>query len=144
MQEIHPKGCTTFTPTGAGDSPKPSLEPSLEPSLCARDELTLFPEETQPKRQDQTSDRFEEFWKVYPKKIGKPAAKKNFARAVKSGADPQDIIDGARRYAGSKAVADGFVKHPQGWLTDERWLDDPEPADRSRHRVSQPFGEVVR
>ncbi len=120
---------------------KPDDKPDSEPARLNDD---LFSAQELPKQEVQRSDRFEEFWKVYPRKIGKPAAKKNFARAIKAGADPQDIIDGARRYAASKSVADGFVKHPQGWLTDERWTDDTEPADRSRHRVSQPFGEVVR
>lgn len=148
VQEIHPKGCTTFTPTGAGDSPKPSLEPSLEPSLCARDELTLFPEETQPKRQDQTSDRFEEFWNVYPKKTGKKAARAKFAAAVKAGADADALIEGARRYADACVGRDPhFIKWPQGWLSEERWTDDPEPPEPTRssgHRVSRPWGEVVR
>lgn len=102
--------------------------------------------ESEPKHQAKASDRFEEFWKVYPKRVGKPAAQRNFARAVKAGADPQEIIEGARRYAESKAVADGFVKHPQGWLTDERWKDEAaEPTQPSVRRAFRPyFGEVVR
>lgn len=90
-----------------------------------------------PESAKRKEDRFEEFWSVYPKKVGKPAALKNWLRAIKGGADPQEIIDGARRYAGSKAVADGFVKHPQGWLTDERWADDPPQQIPSPH-VSAP------
>lgn len=66
---------------------------------------------------------FDEFWAAYPKKVGKPAAAKNFAKAIKSGADPERIIEGARRYAKTEAVQRGFVKFPQGWLTDQRWND---------------------
>ena len=73
-------------------------------------------------------NRFDEFWAVYPKKVGKPAAKKNFDRAVKAGADPGEIIAGANRYAVSVAGKEsGFIKHPQGWLTDGRWSDEVSP-----------------
>lgn len=69
-------------------------------------------------------DLFDEFWQVYPKKVGKAAARRNFDRAVKAGADPGEIVAGARRYASSETVQRGFVKHPQGWLTDGRWSDE--------------------
>lgn len=67
---------------------------------------------------------FAAFWAVYPKKVAKPAARKNWDRAIRAGADPAAIIAGAERYAKSDGVARGFVKHPQGWLTDERWTDE--------------------
>lgn len=91
-------------------------------------------------------DRFEEFWKVYPKKDGKKKARENFARAVKRGADPDEIIAGARRYADACVGRDPhFIKWPQGWLSDERWTDLPEPAQApDGHRISAPWGEVVR
>lgn len=123
----HPRWDAHVTSDGTPMSPKPSVT-SEEPSDRAREELFLFPEETQPKRQDQTSDQFETFWKVYPRKEGKKKARENFARAVKAGADPQDIVAGAKRYA---AAVDGtearFIKWAQGWLTEERWTDHPEP-----------------
>lgn len=128
--------------------PIPDNKPDNKPDekRAREEEPSLFSEESQPKHQDRTSEHFERFWKIYPKKVGKPAAQKNFARAVKSGADPQEIIDGAVRYAASDTVARGFAKHPQGWLTDERWKDEPEeaPVPRGGHRRSVPFGEVVR
>ena len=41
------------------------------------------------------------------------------------GADPGEIIAGANRYAVSVAGKEsGFIKHPQGWLTDGRWSDE--------------------
>lgn len=76
-----------------------------------------------PKGPVSTAQKFAEFWEAYPVKAGKPAAQKNFIKAVKAGADPDRIIEGARRYARSKSVADGFAKYPQGWLTDQRWED---------------------
>lgn len=154
VQDVHPKGCTTFTPTGAGDSPKPSLEPSLEPSFNAGNELPLFSEneQRQPKGKPSISieEKFKEFYRVFPKKVAPDAAKRNFLRAVKAGADPDDIIAGAERYAKhvqAKGTERGYIKNPQGWLTDKRWEDDepaPQPAERRRYQPREPFGEVFR
>lgn len=86
-------------------------------------------------------DLFDEFWSAYPQKVGKVAARRNFDRAVKAGADPGDIIAGAKRYAASENVRRGYVKHPQGWLTDGRWADEaqppiPQPSEATNDRQS--------
>jgi hypothetical protein len=118
-------------------SPEPSVTVSEPSVLCAREQLTLLSESQPPTK----IERFDEFWKVYPKKVAKPAARKAWDKAVRK-VDPQVIIAAAARYARSDQVERGFAKHPQGWLNDERWTDgDLPPAARS-----QPFrlGEVVR
>ena len=72
------------------------------------------------------SEAFEKFWAVYPKKRAKDSALKNFQKAVKSGADPADLIAGAERYAKEVAGFDErYIKYPQGWLTEGRWKDEP-------------------
>lgn len=112
----------------------------------------LFKAEETPKQRKE--DRgFDEFWKIYPKKAGKPAALKAWRAAMKRGVDPDEILAGARDYAGSEAVARGFVKFPQGWLNDERWRDEPtsgpsitQTFDKPTggHRLRPAYGEVVR
>ena len=101
----------------------------------ARDELPLFSEDEQ--RQPKVApsinleDKFKEFYRVYPKKVAPDAAKRNFLRAVKAGADPDAIIAGAERYAKhvqAKGTERGYIKNPQGWLTDKRWEDEFEEA----------------
>lgn len=77
---------------------------------------------------DSLSEHFREFYWHYPKKVKPKAAEKAFAKAVKEGAHPQDIIAGCLRYA---AEVDGkdrhFIAHPSTWLNDGRWLDEPTP-----------------
>lgn len=73
-------------------------------------------------------DDFEEFWKVYPKRQGanpKSPARKLFLAAVKQGADPPVIIEGARRCAVSDHDKVGTPYIPQAvkWLRDQRWND---------------------
>lgn len=81
-----------------------------------------------PKRANPAA-RFAEFWAAYPLKKGKPAAEKNWIKAVKAGADPQAIIDGAIAYAQEiQRTGTDRIKYPQGWLTDGRWTDEYAPA----------------
>lgn len=72
-------------------------------------------------------DRFDEFWGTVPRKVGKGAARKAWAKAVKK-ADPQVIIEGMRRYRDDPNREDEFTAHPSTWLNAERWDDDPLPA----------------
>ena len=72
-------------------------------------------------------DLFSEFWKIYPRKVEKLAAKKALLAALKV-ADPQTILDGARRYAADPNLPEKqFVPHPSTWLNAGRWEDEPLP-----------------
>ena len=130
--------------------PNLSDEPVREPELCEDGEIPLFSADETP-AQDRTAEAFERFWKVYPKKAGKPSALKAWQKQIKAGHDPEEIISGAERYARSEAVVRGFAKHPQGWLNDQRWNDADLPpaqgaltlAERAR-RLGPQWGEVVR
>lgn len=76
------------------------------------------------KKLDKTySSDFEEFWKQYPKKVGKPAAFKAYVKAIKNNPH-SEILYGAMTYA-AQEIDPRFIKHPQGWLNDERWKDIP-------------------
>lgn len=70
---------------------------------------------------------FEQFWAVYPRRVGKGAAQKAWEKCVKGlKADPQAIIEGAKTYAAAKRGTDlQYVAHPGTWLNQQRWLDDP-------------------
>jgi hypothetical protein len=45
------------------------------------------------------SEEFIAFWAVYPRKVGKPSARKAFAAAIKGGADPAVITAAAASYS---------------------------------------------
>lgn len=74
---------------------------------------------------------FDAFWSEYPIRVGKPAAKKAWDKAVKS-TNPERIIEGANRYAenvAARGVAREYIAHPSTWLNREGWDDElPEPA----------------
>lgn len=75
---------------------------------------------------------FDNFWTTYPRKIGKTAAKKAWAKRIAAGADPQELIASASRFA-EWVIAGGteakFIPHPTTWLNQGRDEDElPEPA----------------
>ncbi len=72
---------------------------------------------------------FEKFWAVYPRKVGKGAARKAWDKAIKARADPADVIAAAERYRDDPKRQREDIKytaHPATWLNSERWLDQPE------------------
>lgn len=71
---------------------------------------------------------FAEFWDAYPRKAGKQAARKAWDRAIKRVAKPYVLIEAARRYRDDPNRVDQFTAHPQTWLNQGRWDDDPLPS----------------
>lgn len=73
-------------------------------------------------------DKFEAAWQAYPRRDGgnpKAPAAKLFRAAVKAGDDPDEIIEGIKRFAVAEQRNIGTPYIPQmvKWLRDRRWLD---------------------
>lgn len=67
---------------------------------------------------------FEEWWRVYPRRVGKTAARTAYRAAVRKGASEQQLLDGARRYADDPTRDPAFTAHPTTWLHQGRWEDE--------------------
>ena len=81
-------------------------------------------------------DRFEEFWKAYPRRDGanpRAPAEKKFQTLVKSGIDPQIIIGGIAAFALAEAgrgnIGTRFIPRASTWLNDKGWCDHAEVAN---------------
>lgn len=77
------------------------------------------------------SSGFDEFWKLYPRKLAKKHALIAYNRALKR-VPHSDIMEGLARalkfWEGTEAE---FIPHPTTWLNGDRWEDDyPQPAQR--------------
>jgi len=77
-----------------------------------------------------------EFYQAYPKRVDPVEAKKRFAKAVKSGVDPQHIIAAAKRFAEAHRRAGtpkNFIPAPAVWLNKGSYdsEDLPVPDGRS-------------
>lgn len=82
-------------------------------------------------------DQFEEFWKLYPRKVGKPAAKLKWNSLSKKPDKDQPsfetIKNSIQAYKDSgEWDVERYIPHPTTWLNQERWNDDiPKRSERS-------------
>ena len=99
------RGDTAMSPEPSLNHPKPSLA-----------QLPLS-----------VPDPFDTFWEIWPRRVGKGAAKKAFDRAIKR-ASVETIFAGARRMASLWATMPPndrqFVPYPERWLNADRWADE--------------------
>ncbi len=87
-------------------------------------------------RSSATPPGFDAFWDEYPRRVGKQAAIKAWAKAVKN-TSPVAILGGALRLAQDPNREDQFTPHPATWLNEGRWEDDPLP-DRTQTARTRP------
>jgi hypothetical protein len=74
------------------------------------------------------SIHFNDFWEIYPRKMGKGEAKAAFVKAV-SRFGHEVILDGVRALAADPNLpAPQFVPRAATWLNQERWDDEPYPV----------------
>jgi uncharacterized protein YdaU (DUF1376 family) len=86
-------------------------------------------QDTQHKEKQPTalSVRFEEFWKAYPKKVGKDAAKKAFEKRKPDQTMVDAILNAIHFQKASDAwCRDGgqYIPNPATWLNQGRWQDE--------------------
>ena len=67
---------------------------------------------------------FEEFWSVYPRKVGKGQARNAFKSAMKK-ATKDELVAAVNRFAEEqRSNEQQFIPHATTWLNGERWLDE--------------------
>jgi hypothetical protein len=66
---------------------------------------------------------FDQFWAIYPRKVGKGDARKAFLRALRNGANAGELIRAVKAQQFSRDPH--FRAHPTTWLNSERWHDNP-------------------
>ena len=74
-----------------------------------------------------TDGRFEEFWKLYPKKAGKGHARKAWQKLSPSNRLQEQILLSLKQQLGQpdwKKLNGQYIPHPATWLNGERWLDE--------------------
>lgn len=101
--------CRSDLPSLNGSPPTPYIRnidtpPSLNPPINNRH-----------------SALFDAFWRAYPRKVGKGAAQKAWAAAVRK-ANPETIVEGVERYPWPEDPS--FVPHASTWLNGQRWEDE--------------------
>jgi Helix-turn-helix domain len=101
-------------------SVEPITEPIKETTKKGRGPAAPFP-----------ADAFDQFWALYPHKIGKGYARSLFKKLADTGTvEFETLVSGVRFYIKTKP-ADRPWCNPSTWLNQERWED--QPATLSTH-----------
>jgi hypothetical protein len=56
-----------------------------------------IPNSSSSRTPDPIDQQFNEWWELYPRKVGKTAAGAAYRKAIKAGASPPDLLQGLRR-----------------------------------------------
>ncbi len=101
--------------------------------------------ETPKKEPDRQKERFERFWAVYPKKVGKGAAEKAFAKYKPSEELTERMIravEAAKRSAAWLREDGQYIPNPATWLNQRRWEDElPEAQTMTSSRRLENWDE---
>lgn len=92
-----------------------------------------------------TLPSFGDFWRTYPRKVGKAAAEKAWKRLAPPDGLVRVILAAVERQRHwPQWVKDGgqFIPHPTTWLNGQRWEDEAEEAPRTTHRGLQALQRV--
>lgn len=102
----------------------------------AESPVSIRPQTTPENGLGSPPDAFEAFWRSYPRKVGKEAARKAFSKIrVGKGllATMLAAIEAQKRSPDWRKEGGQFIPHPATWLNQGRWQDEiaPPPADRT-------------
>ena len=110
----------------AVEKPLPSrCHPSQSPSQSQSVEIYNI---------DQTEVQFNQFWEIYPRKVAKKKARKDFEKAVKR-VGLEVLLEGVRNYIfyiEHENKEAEYIKHPSTWLNGEHWEDDHKIEKKSK------------
>lgn len=98
------------------------------------DDLSLKKEKENKKKNNNTYDEeFDEFWKMYPRRVGKTAAKAKFiARMKEKEVTAGELIFAAQRYADEckrKGTEAQYIKHASTFLGPQKAYEDYLPSN---------------
>ena len=99
------------------------------------EKLPKAPMETAAAKKRSSPQGFDEWWQAYPRKDGEFGAQRAYAKALKSGATPAELLAGAKRYADERAREPNshkrwkFSKSPENWLSGGHWADEAVPPE---------------
>ena len=134
-------------------APNGTVEPlveATEPAPVQTELIPAAPVKKTKKRSTTTAAldaEFNEFYKqAYPRQMEPLKARRAFEKAVKNGADPREIIEGARRFAAATATkGKTYIPYPASWLNAGGWMSkagdiapvEPTPWQKKTARMVQ-------
>lgn len=118
------------------------LSPGRDTTVQLTRTTELEPSELEP--QNDIRSFFEDFWNVYPRKVGKTQARKAFAQAAVR-QDPQRIVEAAYALRDDPNLPPKqFIPHASTWLNRDGWDDEPYPEQRDSRTNAEKAMDWVR
>jgi uncharacterized protein YdaU (DUF1376 family) len=133
------------TPLASLTGPPPTEQAQSELSVDApEEEFRLTPPAAKGKQTKvapiaRFGSEFNEFWHLFPNKVGKADARRKFDIARRK-VELDALLEGVGRYIVEKPADRPWV-NPSTWLHQERWEDEPAPTPAAR---SPPNGAASR
>lgn len=138
------KGTTQLGDSEKGETEKGESESAQTPNVD--DALSSYRNRQEPSKN--LCDGFDEFWKKYPRKVAKVAARNVWISVMKRPDAPtlEKLLTAVDRYA-KQGLEMKYVAHPATWLRQGRWDDEtegstPTPATRDWH-LDKAFDRIV-
>lgn len=91
-------------------------------------------------------DRFDDFWKAYPRKVGKEAARKVWRRLKPTASLHAKILSSIEKTknSGQWRQDNGmYIPNPATWLNQGRWDDEMQPIPRSLSKNIRNMGGYI-
>lgn len=143
--------------SGTGGKPAPvsnsesdSSEEKIENSGAEGCNSAANPEDKREETPKYTKG-FEEFWTVYPRKLGKGEAYKKYQARRKDGFSDEELLTAAKNYAAEckkRKTESEYIKHPKTFLSDTTPFTDylpkiPSPASETsaQEATGNPFAK---
>lgn len=125
------------TERGAADAPEPSYNHQLN-----RQKDSSLP------LGDPLKAEFEEWYRLYPHKVGRGQALKAY-RSARKKIGQAELLDAVKKFSAAVLRAGTekrFVPHPSTWLTGERWADEdaPQPAQIAPPPAESRYTKIAR
>ncbi|QQU97767.1 helix-turn-helix domain-containing protein [Corynebacterium amycolatum] len=117
----------------AGDTRNPHNHPlTTQEHIHAQTEFERVHSEPSPDTAKKSNypAEFEQWWREYPRKVGKARAVKDWKRAMKR-TDNHTLVTATRRLAAfhkTEGTQTRFIPHPSTWLNRDGWNDELTPA----------------
>lgn len=94
---------------------------------------------------DWPSDWFEQFWKLYPRRVAKKDAFRALSKVHRE-VEWDYLIEAVKAFANSVRGKDvQYIPHPATWINGGRWDDEiAKPADDTSWKLSRAMEETMR
>lgn len=128
--------CDPETAPVKGSRPQPDYPATAKPATANQLYKNTEVKNTESKNMP-TANLFEDFWFIYPRRVGKGSALKAFNKAAET-VGAEIIVAGAAKLSRDPNLpAIQYVPYPATWINREGWNDEPYPArERTKEELA--------